>query len=114
MFRELDARYPDARFVLTERSSPQLWVDSLKNHAERAGTPRVREIAYGHASPGGHEQELIDQYEAHGRAVRAHFASRPEKLLVDCWGQASRWDDLCAFLGRSVPDAPFPHANRRP
>jgi hypothetical protein len=114
MFRELDARYPDALFVLTERATPTLWVDSLKNHSERAGTPRVREIAYGHAMPHGHEQELMAQYAEHGAAVRAHFADRPGKLLVVCWEHESSWDELCAFLGREVPDAPFPHANRRP
>lgn len=114
MFRELDARYPSARFVLTERSSAQKWVDSLKNHSERSGTERVREIAYGHAMPHGNEDELMARYEAHGRVVRQHFADRPDKLLVTCWEHSSRWDELCQFLGKDVPEAVFPHANQRP
>jgi hypothetical protein len=114
MFKQLDARYPDAKFVLTERSSPQKWIDSLKNHSERSGTERVREIAYGHPMPRGHEDELMAFYAAHGRAVREHFVDRPEKLLVSCWETESRWHELCAFVGKDVPETPFPHANQRP
>jgi hypothetical protein len=114
MFKQLDARYPDAKFVLTERSSPQKWIDSLKNHSERSGTERVREIAYGHPMPHGHEDELMAFYAAHGRAVREHFVDRPEKLLVSCWETESRWHELCTFVGKDVPETPFPHANQRP
>ncbi len=114
MFKQLDARYPDAKFVLTERSSPQKWIDSLKNHSERSGTERVREIAYGHPMPRGHEDELMAFYAAHGRAVREHFVDRPEKLLVSCWETESRWHELCTFVGKDVPETPFPHANQRP
>ena len=114
MFRELDARYPKARFELTERSSPKKWFDSLCHHSKRAGTPRVREIAYGYPMPHGHAQEHIEFYEEHSRAVREHFAGRPDKLLVVCWEHAGRWDELCEFLGRDVPAADFPHANQRP
>ena len=114
MFRQLDLRYPSARFVLTERSSPQKWIGSLKNHSERSGTERVREIAYGYPMPHGHEDELMAFYAAHGRAVREHFADRPDKLLVSCWETESRWHELCAFVGKDVPETPFPHANQRP
>jgi hypothetical protein len=74
----------------------------------------VREIAYGHAMPHGNEDELMARYEAHGRVVRQHFADRPDKLLVTCWEHSSRWDELCQFLGKHVPEAVFPHANQRP
>jgi len=63
IYRELDARYPDARFVLTERISVDRWLDSLKNHSVRAGTPRVRELVYGHPMPHGHDAEHIAFYQ---------------------------------------------------
>ena len=42
-----------------------------------------------------------------------HFKNRPDDLLVVDFTQNSGWNELCAFLGHPVPDAPFPHANNK-
>lgn len=33
----------------------------------------------------------------------------PERLLE--WDISDGWEPLCKFLGKPVPDIPFPHAN---
>lgn len=114
LFRELDRRYPDARFVLTTRRDSATWLDSLRKHAARKGPSEARRIVYGHAMPDGAEALHVERYEAHNRAVREWFADRPDRLLEVCWETGSGWAELCGFLGRPVPDAPLPHRNARP
>jgi hypothetical protein len=50
--------------------------------------------------------------ESHETNVRSYFAGRPDKLLVFDVSQGDGWQQLCAFLGRPVPDESFPHLNR--
>lgn len=110
---DLLARYPDAQFILTRRRSPEAWVESLKAHALRThpdNNPRLD--IYGHAYPHGREAEHVAFYLAHQDAVRALFADRADQLLEVCWEEGDSWERLCGFLGRPVPSAPFPHANR--
>jgi hypothetical protein len=51
---------------------------------------------------------------AHHERVRAHFADRPDDLLVlDIERDGARgWDLLCPFLGLGAPDQPFPWEGR--
>jgi hypothetical protein len=50
-------------------------------------------------------------YDTHVRNVKHYFRHRPEDLLVldICGGDG--WEKLCNFLGLSIPEARFPHAN---
>jgi hypothetical protein len=110
-FRELDQRFPEARFILTTRRDARSWFRSLEQHAARTGPSDLRELAYGYPDPTGREDEHIAVYEAHNAAVREHFRGRPDKLLVVCWERGSGWEELCPFLGLPVPEDPFPWAN---
>jgi len=53
------------------------------------------------------KDHAIACYRARGAAVRA--AIPPERLLV--FDVALGWGPLCAFLGRPIPDQPFPRRN---
>ena len=115
MFREIDERYPDARFILTTRKSPEAWFRSLCNMAVRMGPLKDFERhVYGHAMPQGHAEEHIRFYEAHNAAVREHFRDRPGKLLEICWEAGDDAAKLAEFLGMPVPEGPPVHANRSP
>ena len=41
----------------------------------------------------------------------AHFAGRPDDLLVLDVVGGEGWERLCPFLGLAPPDEPFPHFN---
>ncbi len=50
---------------------------------------------------------MIARLNAHNDEVKRTIA--PDRLLV--FEPAQGWEPLCAFLGRPVPDEPFPHVN---
>jgi len=114
LFRELDERFPGARFILTRRRDSEKWFRSICKHADRTGPLKYREWVYGHDMPHGHRERFIDMYEGHNEAVRAYFAQRPGDLLEACWEDGDGWRELADFLGLEAPECPFPHANRSP
>lgn len=100
LYRELDQRFPDARFVLTVRASADQWYRSLCNMAVRIGPfPLYERRVYGHSMPQGHRDAHIRIYERHNRDVTAHFADRPGKLLRLCWDTGDDGATVARFLG---------------
>lgn len=115
MYRELFARYGDsARFVLTTRKSPEIWVESLKKHARVTKSGGIiRKKIYGYRYPHGVEAAHMAFYEKHNAEVRAFFAEQAPHLLLDvCWENGDGWPELCTFLGEPLRRTKFPHANR--
>ena len=99
MYREIDQRFPDAKFVLTLRDSPETWFRSLCKMAVRMGPLNDFEVhIYGHSMPHGHRQQHIQFYEDHNRSVTEYFADRPGKLLTICWEQETDAARLAEFL----------------
>lgn len=111
LFRELDARYPGSRFVLTTRD-PDRWQDSIVRHFGAENTP-MRAWIYGVGSPLGNEAVYQARYRAHQASVRRHFRDRPQDLLEMDITVGEGWTRLAPFLGLPIPDVPFPHENAR-
>lgn len=110
LFREMDATYPGSKFILSLRN-PSSWIRSQVRHFGTNETP-MRNWIYGVGCPKGNEATYISRFENHNREVLAHFRNRPGDLLVMDLAAGDGWEKLCAFLGRSTPDQPFPHANK--
>lgn len=112
LYRELDARFPGSKFILTRRPSAA-WIRSQVRDFARTETPMRRWI-YGPDAgcPEGNEPTYIARYERHNREVLEYFKDRPQDLLVFDLPSGDGWEKLCAFLGAPVPDEPFPHANK--
>ena len=111
IYRELDRKFQDARFILTVRDS-NTWYDSLCRHAIARPNGRIRRLIYGHPMPQGNRDVFISTFEKHNESVKQHFASMADKLLVVSWENGDGWKELCEFLGRLRPKKKFPHANR--
>lgn len=109
LFRDLDERVPGSRFVLTVRDEDAWW-SSVLTHFGGRSTP-MREWVYGPGDPAGHEATYRRRYRRHNEEVEAHFERRPADLLVLRLDQGEGWSELCRFLGKDPPAAPFPHAN---
>jgi len=121
-FRELAAAYPAAKFVLTLRS-PERWVESFshtiyKLMAERGSAPEDMQawldMAIGVIEktgfPGGLDTAaLTAAFTAHNEAVKAAIPA--DRLLT--FQVKDGWGPLCGFLGKAVPDEPFPRTNDR-
>jgi hypothetical protein len=121
-WRELARHYPEAKVILTVRD-PDAWFDSVQATivpflAARGQhpSPHVNAIA-----EMGHEaivtqifaDRLTDRAHA-TRVFRDHVAEvqatiPPDRLLT--FEVRQGWEPLCAFLGRDVPDQPFPKTN---
>ena len=112
LYRQIEQRHPDARFILPTRKDSDTWYASLCGHAARTGPTTERTLIYGHPEPQGRRHEYGRFYEQHNRDVLSHFAGRPEALLPVCWETGSGWAQLCAFLDKDVPAGPFPHARQ--
>lgn len=111
LYREMDARYPGSRFILTTRPTEK-WIRSLVHYFGDRSTP-MREWIYGtgHGCPIGNEDVYIERYERHNREVRDYFRQRRGDLLELAITEGEGWEKLCPFLGFAVPPEPFPHAN---
>jgi hypothetical protein len=119
VYRELMDRYgASARYVLTTRKTPEIWLDSVIVHADLVGAEYDihRRIAFGHDHPRGNETEYLAYYEKHNAGVRAAINERRLQgcFAELCWENGDGWDELCRLIGEPPPTQPFPHSNRRP
>ena len=121
-WRELTARHPEAKVVLTVRD-PQRWYDSAYRTIFQAATtapagagePLAAGLAMAHAvvwdgTFGGRfadREHALRIFTEHNEAVRREVPA--DRLLEFEVGQG--WPPLCDFLGVPAPAEPFPHTN---
>lgn len=121
-YAQLDRRYPDAKFILTVRDE-DAWLRSCENHWSGrdafapAETPAseshmnvrrfLRAAVYG--TYDFEPERFRYVYRKHVEDVRRYFADKPGRLLELDIAGGEGWDKLSRFLGRYVPDQPFPH-----
>ena len=94
---EIDKAYPDAKFIMT-----------VRDYSEMVRTIEARR---------GYELQLGDkkslQYKFNSlQMIREYFADRPYKLLEINITKGDHWNPICAFLGKEIPNSPFPHNNK--
>lgn len=113
MYEQIDQHYPNARFILTTRTSPERWYRSLCKMAVRMGPLNdFEKHIYGYAMPQGHRQEHLDYYNAHNARVRKYFEDKPGKLLEICFDEGVSMDILTRFLNQPARQFTPPHANK--
>lgn len=114
-FRELDQAYPGSKFILTIRDTDS-WLRSCKKQFTPALAAKQNEAhrklfldLYG--TDVYDETKFLQGYRRHIDQVLEYFKDRPADLLVLDLTAGDGWHKLCAFLGKPVPDRPFPKAN---
>ncbi|VGO21001.1 sulfotransferase family protein [Pontiella sulfatireligans] len=110
IYKELDERYPGSKFVLTLRD-PEAWLRSQVKHFGTRETC-MRKWIYGAGCPEGNEEIYRARYKRHNEEVLDYFKDRTDDLLVMDLAEMDGWDKLCPFLGKNVPNKPFPHAGK--
>jgi hypothetical protein len=114
--------YPQGRVILSERD-PQAWYRSVMSTiwpsslaARESAEPTMQawaemafELIWDGTFHGRIEDEAhaIDVYLAHNEHVKRHAPT--DRLLV--FEASQGWGPLCEFLGRPVPDEPYPRVN---
>lgn len=111
----MEQAFPDARFVLTLRTSAGSWLQSMQGHIARArlkphGDWFGHRMVYGSHDPVADAPAWLRQYEEHNESVRRYFADKPGKLLELVVGGGGEGVRLGQFLGIGTID--FPHSNR--
>lgn len=111
-WRELAALFPDAKLILTVRETDDWYASMEKTILKLMRDPDNNKMAKALADRvfGGAVEDRVDviaSYEAHNKAVSAHYG--PERLLTCELG--SGWAPLCRFLDCAVPQTPYPSAN---
>ncbi|KAI4864860.1 hypothetical protein F4820DRAFT_448612 [Hypoxylon rubiginosum] len=126
---ELFKAYPDAKVVLVQRDYDTWWPSFQTEVIDKLFTPffdlsiflawhlvgyraghAMRKLVFGFFDAktkeeiGAHGRETYDRF---FREIRATVP--PERLLE--YKMGSGWEPLCGFLGKDVPDAPFPFSN---
>ncbi|MEL6535089.1 MAG: sulfotransferase family protein [Bacteroidota bacterium] len=111
IFRELDVHFPGSKFILTERE-PESWYRSVARHIGNLRSA-THEWVYGRGKglPKDDKENTLRVYNTHSEAVREYFKDRPEDLLILDFTQGEGWEKLCTFLGKDIPQDPFPHRN---
>jgi 3'-phosphoadenosine 5'-phosphosulfate (PAPS) 3'-phosphatase len=114
-YKELDSRYPGSKFILTIRDIDAWLMSCKKQFNDKLAAKQT----------GAHNHLFLDLYgtiifdEEKFRAgylkfvdgVYEYFKERPQDLLVMNVAAGDGWEKLCPFLGKEIPDAPFPKAN---
>jgi fructose-1,6-bisphosphatase/inositol monophosphatase family enzyme len=114
-YRELDARFPGSKFILTVRDRDG-WLQSCRKQfnersaaAQNDAHRRLFEDLYG--TNVFDEQKFAAGYDRFVAGVREYFRDRPADLLELNVSAGEGWERLCPFLGRAIPEVPFPKAN---
>lgn len=121
IYRELDQRFPNSKFILTLRRDTETYVASLRKHHARQGIkkedfvkPHWWDDVFGFAPDQWDYQKSAQTYERHNREVREYFRDRTNDVLVVCRENGDDWDKLSKLLNEPCPDEPFPHLNISP
>ncbi|SAL98437.1 hypothetical protein [Absidia glauca] len=126
-FLELSERYPDAKVILTTRSA-ESWAESFTTTIQRALdydaddlSPRrieIRDLNRRLMLGGALEREPVKKYDNkylcevfNNRVEEVKRIIPADRLLVLEMGDG--WEPLCQFLGKEVPDEPYPHTNAK-
>ena len=102
-FRTLDERFPGSKFIWLDRDD-ESWYRSFENHFGR-----ILKRAWYVSRPD--KDYWIEMKQKKYAAVKAYFENRPQDLLVMNLVSGEGWPELCSFLGKPVPNVPFPAAN---
>jgi hypothetical protein len=119
IYKSVDARYPDSRFVLTIRDREE-WLSSCERHfsVDRSQLYAKRGLDYDtildlrryvYGRTDFSRDAFRERYERHIADAVEYFSDRPDRLLILDICRGGDWGELCAFLQKSVPDMPFPH-----
>lgn len=122
------AAYPDARVILVERDIER-WALSIRQIFHPASRPWSRrfvkavepvvgivaastmlKIVTGWTRAERPADIMRNARAAYARHYKEVRAGVPEERLLD-FRLGEGWEPLCRFLGREVPDVPFPHLN---
>lgn len=129
---ELADFYPEAKIILTERSTPEKWWESASEtiliqswpmrtimtvvpffRTMNACIKAFQSHTFGmdRSITQADKEMVIQAYKANSAKARVMAENHPDRVLI--FHPSQGWGPLCAFLGKDIPDSPFPFVNSR-
>jgi hypothetical protein len=120
LYKQLDKAYPGSKFILTVREE-QDWLRSVERLWDKRYNPtrwvwdaypfsnHIHTVLYGQKD--FNAEIFLARYRCHNQEVQQYFKERPDDLLILNIPLGEGWEPLCEFLGKPIPDAPFPWNN---
>jgi hypothetical protein len=112
-YRELDAAFPNSKFILTVRDE-ESWLRSCSKFFAKENHQffKWQQLHLDMYGSNRFDSALFQEaYLNHLKDVKSYFANRPNDLLVMNIPNGDGWEKLCPFLEKSQPEQPFPKAN---
>jgi hypothetical protein len=113
-FKELDLRYPGSKFVLTTRDIDG-WLDSCRNHFNQYRSAPNNAKALNSSIYGTYlfdAEKFREAYMRHYADVISYFSNRNSDLLLLDLREENKWEKLCNFLSKSIPNKSYPLKNK--
>lgn len=133
-YKVLDANFPNCKFILTIRDSPEVWYESLIrfhakmfnngqvvdksdvfniNYIYKGWMWKVLEKVFNTTKEDPYNKEiLIKQYTKYNNDVIEHFKNRPSQLLVLNLKDEFAGKKIAKFLGLGDIDIQIPYENK--
>lgn len=112
-FREFYINFPDSKFILTIRNDKEQWLESCKKNMSATSGPYIQDIRNKvYQSPTFSRKLYSIAYDNHLDKVFNFFADKTNQLLVYNVCEGDRWEPLCNFLNKPIPNRPFPFLNK--
>jgi hypothetical protein len=115
-YKYLDYKYPNSKFVLAQRDL-ESWLASAEFiYTKYPATDKdiaILRRMHIYETVTFDRDKFISAYHHHHESVRRYFKTRPADLLEMNIIGGEGWEKLCPFLELSIPNEPFPHANKR-
>lgn len=131
----LEQAYPDAKFILTVRDSPEQWYESFvrfqtklfgtngniptKDDLLKAKRPHGRSVydnirmRFGTSDENLFDKEILTAYyTTHNNEVMDYFRLLPEKLLILNLSSEDAYPKFCSFIGVTHTGGEFPWLNK--
>lgn len=108
----LNREYTDIKFILTERLTPQKYLNSLLNESpakKQSGIHQLKKAAqFGFPMVDGNTEAVVEYYVKHNKLIKDSYSN----LLVMNFEKGDGWAELCGFLKLPIPGIEFPHENK--
>ena len=113
-FPILDVFYPNSKFILTTRDKDS-WIISAESLNRNNDDPiwllEGRAILY--KTVIFERNKFLDAYDNYQDFVTNYFKNRPNDLLVLSLNDTNKWEKLCNFLNKSIPNVEYPYLNKK-
>ena len=113
-FPVLDVFYPNSKFILTRRDKDS-WIESAASLTRTENDPlwllECRAILY--QTVIFNRDKFLKAYDRYHNFVYNYFIDRQNDFIILDLNDNNKWEKLCNFLHKKIPNKKYPQLNQR-